>query len=230
MKRTLILTGYTDLIRSVDSTDNTMEEVFDITLPSKIKYAKKHGYDFLAMRSFGSDKSGKYKDTDIGFLRALRTFEMLEYYDNIMWIDADSLITNLNYKIEDFIVPSDYAFYASYDWLGTSSLSGGNFIIQNNESTKDFLKSFYELSKHYKEEQTTLNVMYFNTINKNYIKILEHKFLGSIPSIDDYTTEVWGKRPSPPYPWTPESFLVHLTGIANKERLNMLSTIYKAYL
>ena len=173
MKRTLILTGYTDLIRSIDSTDNTMEEVFDITLPSKVKYAKKHGYDFLAMRSFGSDKSGNYKDTDIGFLRALRTFEMLEYYDNIMWIDADSLITNLNYKIEDFIVPSDYAFYASYDWLGTNSLSGGNFIIQNNESTKDFLKSFYELSKHYKEEQTTLNVMYFNTRNKNYILLIQ---------------------------------------------------------
>jgi hypothetical protein len=67
-------------------------------------------------------------------------------------------------------------------------------------------------------------------INKNYIKILEHKFLGSVPSIDDYTTEIWGKRPSPPYPWTPESFLVHLTGIANKERIHMLSTIYKDYL
>jgi hypothetical protein len=182
------------------------------------------------MQSFGSDKSGNYKDTDIGFLRALRTFEMLESYDTVMWIDADSLITNLNYKIEDFLVPSEYAFYASYDWLGTNSLSGGNFIIQNNESTKDFLKSFYELSKHYNEEQTTLNVMYFNMINKNYIKILEHKFLGSVPSIDDYTTEIWGKRPSPPYPWTPESFLVHLTGIANKERIHMLSTIYKDYL
>jgi hypothetical protein len=230
MKRTLIITGYTDSVRSIDSTDNTMEEVFDITLPSKIKYAKKHGYDFLAMQSFGSDKSGNYKDTDIGFLRALRTFEMLESYDTVMWIDADSLITNLNYKIEDFLVPSEYAFYASYDWLGTNSLSGGNFIIQNNESTKDFLKSFYELSKHYNEEQTTLNVMYFNMINKNYIKILEHKFLGSVPSIDDYTTEIWGKRPSPPYPWTPESFLVHLTGIANKERIHMLSTIYKDYL
>jgi hypothetical protein len=77
MKRTLIITGYTDSVRSIDSTDNTMEEVFDITLPSKIKYAKKHGYDFLAMQSFGSDKSGNYKDTDIGFLRALRTVRIL---------------------------------------------------------------------------------------------------------------------------------------------------------
>jgi hypothetical protein len=230
MKRTLILTGYTDFIRPVDSIDNTMEEVFDLTLPSKIQYAKKHGYDFLAMRSFGSDKTNKYKDTDIGFLRAMRTFEMLDYYDTVMWIDADSLITNLNYKIEDFLFPENYVFYASYDWLGTSTLSGGNFVIQNNEYTKDFLKDFYDFSKHYNEEQTTLNSMYFNLINKNYIKILEHKFLGSVPSIEDYTPSVWGKRPSPPHPWTPESFLVHLTGIGNKDRLNILSTIYKGYL
>jgi len=230
MKRTLILTGYTDFTRPVDSIDNTMEEVFDLTLPSKIKYAKKHGYDFLAMRSFGSDKTNKYKDTDIGFLRVLRTFEMLDYYDRVMWIDADSLITNLNYKIEDFLFSENYVFYASYDWLGTNSLSAGNFIIQTNEYTKDFLKYFYDFSKNFNEEQTTLNAMYFNPFNKSYIKILEHKFLGSVPSIEDYTPQVWGKRPSPTCPWTPESFLVHLTGIGNTDRLNILSKTYKDYI
>lgn len=56
-KRTLIITGTTDFGRNPDSTDNTMEEVFDLTLPSKEKYAQKHGYDFLAMRSFGNKSS-----------------------------------------------------------------------------------------------------------------------------------------------------------------------------
>jgi hypothetical protein len=229
-KRTLIITGTTDFGRSPDSTDNTMEEVFDLTLPSKKKYAQKHGYDFLAMRSFGIDKQNRYKPSDIGFLRALRTFEMLESYDCVMWIDADSLVTNTCYKIEDFLIPDNHVFYASYDWTGKFTLSGGNFIIQNTDKTIEFLNYYYKISKHFEEEQTTLNYIAFKNPELNYIKILEHKFLGSVPSIDQYTTNVWGRRPDPPYPWNRESFLVHVTGIGNKERIEILKKHYNLFL
>lgn len=231
-KRILIISGTTDFGRDKNSSDNTMEEVFEITLQSKIKYAKKHSYDFLAMRSFGNDSLGRYKDSDIGFLRALRTFEMLNNYDVVMWIDADSLVTNFEYKIEDFLYPDNYVLYASYDWLGHYSLSGGNFIIQNNDLTKSFLNNYYNFSKNFKEEQSTLN--YIEALQKNYdvnyVKILDHRFLGSIPSIEQYTSRVWGNRPDPPHPWTKNSFLVHLTGIGNKERLEILNTHYSEYL
>jgi hypothetical protein len=208
LKKTLIITGTTDFGRNPDSIDNTMEEVFDLTLPSKQKYAKKHGYDLLAMRSFGIDKQKRYQPGDIGFLRALRTFEMLKNYDCVMWIDADSLITNIDYKIEDFLIPNNYVLYASYDWIGKFTLSGGNFIIQNTDKTEEFLNYYYNISKYFKEEQTTLNYIFAENPDSNYIKILEHKFLGSVPSIEEYTPKVWGKRPDPPYPWSKESFLL----------------------
>ena len=40
-KRVLVLTGTTDILRQPNETDNTMEEVFDLTLPSKQIYVKK---------------------------------------------------------------------------------------------------------------------------------------------------------------------------------------------
>ena len=78
-KRVLVLTGTTDILRQPNETDCTMEEVFDLTLPSKQRYVKKHGYDLLSLRSFGKDKQNRFTEFDLGFLRVLRTFEMLEY-------------------------------------------------------------------------------------------------------------------------------------------------------
>ena len=101
-KRVLVLTGTTDILRQPNETDNTMEEVFDLTLPSKQRYVKKYGYDLLSLRSFGKDRQNRFTESDIGFLRVLRAFELLENYDIVMWIDADSIITNHNFSIDDF--------------------------------------------------------------------------------------------------------------------------------
>ena len=84
-KKVLIITGTTDIGRPEDSNDSSHEELFELTLPSKQKYAKKRGYDLLIMRSFGdsypygltkNDTAWPYNE-HIGFLRAITAFEML---------------------------------------------------------------------------------------------------------------------------------------------------------
>ena len=55
INRVLLITGTTDIVRNPE--DLSMTEVFDLTLPSKQRYAKKHGYDLLSLRSFGEDKN-----------------------------------------------------------------------------------------------------------------------------------------------------------------------------
>ena len=227
-KRVLLLTGTTDIIRSPTETDNTMEEVFNLTLPSKQRYAKKHGYDLLSLRSFGTDKKNRYKNEDIGALRVLRTIEMSEYYDVVMWIDADSIITNDNISINEFPLDNNFCFYASWDWNGRYSMSTGNFIIQPNQSMNYFETFFHQIRHNYNSEQETINVMYRND-PKNIIKILDHKFLGSIPSKELYK-DAWATRPPPFYPWTKDSFLLHLTGASNKKRIEMINEYYGEYL
>ena len=234
-KRVLILTGTTDMFRSPNETDNTMEEVFDLTLPSKQRYAKKYGYDLLSLRSFGSDKRNIFKDNHIGFLRALRAFEMLDYYDTVMWIDADSIITNYNFSINDFQIDETHSFYASWDWNNIGhSFSTGNFITHKTENTNNLINSFLTKGKQvadsntWGEEQIRLNFLY-NSTHKNDIKILEHKFLHTIPNRKMFRG-IWDGRPETKFPWAEDSFLVHIGGIPNKNRIEVAQTSFKEYL
>ena len=234
-KRVLLLTGTTDMLRTETETDNTMEEVFDLTLPSKLRYVKKHGYDILSMRSFGGDKLNRFTELDLGFLRVLRAYEMLQWYDAVMWIDADSIITNEDYTIDDFTIDETHSFYASWDWGGRETFSTGNFIITNAEYTKSLFQAFLDVGRqvidggHWGWEQTTLNHIYKNPQLKPSIKVLEHKFLGSIPSRKMFLG-IWDGRPEPQFPWSKDSFLVHLTGIPNSDRINVAKTTFIEYL
>jgi hypothetical protein len=232
--RVLIITGYTDDFRSGESiADNTMADLVDYTLPSKERYARKHGYDLLSVRSLGSDVHGLFGSQEIGFQRVLRTFEMLISYNTVMWLDADSIITNDNYRIEDFIGDADKTFYASYDWHGYNNFSCGNFIINKTQNIQKLINAFYSIGTSItgpaREEQTTLNVIHMQTDLKDEFKILEHKFLSSIP-----TQEMYGNRWVPPVPifgnWNEGCFLAHLTGPSNKDRIEILNNNFERYL
>lgn len=231
-KRVLVLTGTSEILRTPEESDNKMEEVFDLTLPSKQRYAKKHGYDLLALRSFGSDKNKLFDDTELGFLRELRTFEMLSHYDAVMWIDADSIITNEKFSIEDFQLDNDHCFYASWDWNGKYTISTGNFIIQRSNSTQEMFNAFLNVGKHVKDtnqwgwEQTTMNLIYRKTDMGKHMKVLDHKYLGAIPSKNMFNG-IWDSRPDPQYPWSDECFLCHITGVPNKNRIEILKTTFK---
>lgn len=235
MKRVLLLTGTTDMFRQPNEIDNTMEEVFDLTLPSKQRYTKKHGYDLLSLRSFGEDKKNRFKTTDLGFLRVLRVFEMLEYYDAVMWIDADTIITNDNYQINDFELDDNCCFYASWDWSGKRTFSTGNFIIQRGNALNELFDAFLQIGRYVIDtnqwgwEQTTMNMIYNNTNLRNSMKILDHKFLGAIPNKKMFRG-IWDGRSEPPYPWSEECFLAHIGGIPNKNRIDVLTNSFGQYL
>jgi hypothetical protein len=234
-KRVLLLTGTTDEGKGVwnhftSKEDNYMEEVFELTLPSKNRYVKKHGYDLLSLRSFGEDKQNRFKRDEVGALRVLRTYEMLQYYDVVMWIDADAIITNDEYTIDDFLLDDQHCFYASWDWNGKFSMSTGNFIIQNTENLAYFFDVFCQIYGQFNCEQPAINAMYRGDNNsRNIIKILEHQYLNSVPSKETYA-EAWATRPPVFAPWTKDSFLSHLTGVSNKKRIELLKNYYGQYL
>jgi hypothetical protein len=229
--KVLVITGTTDIITDHTSGELPFQVVANTTFSSKLNYANKHGYDFLSLNGFGTDKSGKYNPTQIGYLRILRVFNNIENYDYIMWIDADALVTNPNMTIEDFQI-DDSIFYCSYDWSGYYSLNTGNFILKNTPQTKLFIDAFYEISKNYDmpEEQATINAMYSIPNLKPAIKVLEHKFLNAVPSVDIVKKDIWGNKPSPPFPWKPDDFLVHATGLPNSERVRIFNECFKNYI
>jgi hypothetical protein len=217
--KTLILTG----------SDRSMIDVLDLTLPSKQEYCKKHNYDLLSLRSFAADAECNFNSTQVGFLRAVMAFRQLRFYDNVMWIDADSIITNMEYKIEDFI-QGDECFIASYDWMHFNSFSTGNFIVRKTKDTQQLFNRFLAVSQYrlndIMAEQGTLNQIY-NELdsNKTMFNILPHKFLNSVPEFL-VETDTWrndNNRSGIIRPWTPDCFLAHLTGLSTSERVNILA-------
>jgi hypothetical protein len=232
-KRVLLLTGTTsDLI---SPHNNKMEEVFDLTLASKQRYSKKYGYDLLEMRCFGNGEAYGFKDTDIGFLKALRAFQMLEHYDLVMWIDADAIITNDSYSIEHFPIEKN-SFCASYDWAWKESFSTGNFIIQRTGESNQLFDTFLQIGKQCSgrmmQEQEVLNYIQKNTPLKSTMKSLEHKFLNAVPSFIT-ETPTWKadiNRTGIVSPWNEDCFLAHLTGCTNSDRINLLHNKFANHL
>lgn len=242
-KQVLVVTGTTDRWRGVlsghgDPNDARMEEVFDLTLPSKQRYCKKHGYSLLSLRSFGSGKRHGWNDDDVAALRIAIPIDMLEYYDIIMWIDADSIITNDNMGISEFPLSSDpddlFCFYASWDWPGPHSLSTGNFIIQQNRSLYDFIDFFTQIRGNFPNEQEAINSIFRDSGTLlhsgriggcNLVKALDYRFLGSVPS------PTWsGGTPQNGSQWTKDSFLAHCTYGTNKQRIEIINSQFVEYL
>jgi len=237
IKKVLILTGG----------DSNMRNVLDLTLPSKEKYAKKHGYDFIVKRSFDEEMI-KY-NLGLGFIRAIMVFNYLEEYDVVMWIDGDSIITNDSFSIEQFINDS-HCFYASYDWhccenskFNRYSFSTGNFIVKKDKNTSKLFNAFLDFSKKvFKNdplaEQAVFNFIYENTELKNLFSILNHKYLGSVPTcvkkVNNWINhpERFGSEATCPIenPWNSECFLAHLTGCSNEGRIELLINDFAEYL
>jgi hypothetical protein len=225
-KRVLILTGTTEILRDeLDPSHNdaTFGDVFDATLPSKIQYARKHGYDILAMRSFGENRITEF-GKNIGNLKVYHSFEMLKLYDVVMWIDADSVITNQNLTIEHFMIDKDHTFYASYDWMWKNSFSAGNFIVQNTENLNELMRVFFEFVPLTTTDQQALNKIHRSTPIGKTIKVLDHRFLGAVPK-DIEKCSVWKGRPSVMSPWKVGDFLAHMTGVTNKDRLSLIDKV-----
>lgn len=236
-QRILILSGAEDQ----KGDDPTVTDMFNLTIPSKQKYAQTHGYDLSIIRSFGIDKNNKLERPDnnhVGFLRVLRALELLPYYDIVMWVDGDSIITNNNLSINDFPLDDDHSFYVSWDWMHKEPyrngnyvhrFSLGNFILKNTNKINEFSNMFYHYAKYFPEEQHELNTLYDSTILHENIKILDHNFLGGVPQQVE-TLPVWKTRGKIVEPWNKTHFLAHLTGISNQDRISILKQDFVEYL
>jgi hypothetical protein len=220
-----------------------MWNVLELTLSSKYKWCQRHGYDILVKRTWPAKPKLNFGEnlTHLGFLRAVACFEQLRYYDNIMWLDGDSIITNQEYKIEDFIDDKS-CFFASYNWSIEESPGGafttGNFVIKKNSKTDIELlyNLFLQVSKqflnHVLQELITFNTIYSDPTYSGMFKVLPHKYLNACPEILK-NTATWSNDKSRGKivgPWNPECFLAHLTGCTTAERFEMIKTHFKSYL
>ena len=238
-KRILIVTGG----------DRRVKPILELTLPSKVRYAQMHGYDFLCLNSFQNYDDFQVDGSDIiglGFSRTLQLMSMMDSYDLIAWLDSDSIITNPNIKIED-IANTNHTLFFSYDWcvaadLSTSNknFSAGNFIIKKTEFITSIINSFAHSINAFLHDtgsdQALFNALYSSDQIKEHICLLDHRYLNAVPEFVMRTT-AWSSDPrrgKPNFriesPWNEDCFIAHLTGCTNDDRISLLQNELKNYL
>jgi hypothetical protein len=154
-----------------------------------------------------------------------------------MWIDSDSLITNLEIDI-NMLVDGDHCLYVSRDW-GWSHFSTGNFILRKSKQWETLFDAFREVSQTCNNEQETINTIYEQNIYelRDAIKELNRSYLGAVPDFSIYQTvkpAIGDTFPWNEYkviqPWKEGDFLVHITGIDNPTRVRIMKNYFHQYL
>lgn len=201
----LVLTGYNDAMR----------EVGDATLPSKGAYAAARGYSFALNRHYEAGSHPSWQK-----IRLLEYF--LPEYDAVLWLDADTLVTNPEVSVEELL--GDHpALVVSRDWSTCAAADGphhfsmGNFILRNSRESFRLLtlmgrrghwanESLWEQSAIQEEHRLNPEI-------RPLVKILDRRALNSVPF------------PGSVGEWQPGDFLCHFTGIANSLRMSEIRRI-----
>ena len=190
-------------------------------LESKAAYATKHGYTYIQ-----GDETYWDRDRPIAWSKVPFILDQLKKLPEgaIVWLsDADVLITNPEFRLEDQALPiwqTDKDFLMTLDSCG--HINSGNIFFRNTEWTRSYWSRVWEqtdcLYHIWWENAGMIKVMETDEVARNKIEVTkEHKkfnaFLRGIPG-----------EPL----WEPGDFLVHFAGVYDpKEIQDLIQRIQK---
>lgn len=166
-----ILTLYTPSIRDYASLSET----------NKKEYAKIHGYDFLVYRkSLDNNRAPSWS-------KIILIKKFLSKYDWVFWTDADSLIMDMNFCLEDIIKKHPGKFMILTKGI-SNPINCGQWLIKNTKWSQILLDKIWTKTPEYfiknnPWEQGSL----VNLLNKNIqlkLAIVDHRVMNSIPNIE----------------------------------------------
>ncbi len=189
----------------------------EITLvKNKDVYCKKHNYPLLV-------KTSDWHNIPLGYEKVYIIEYALEKFPNCEWIffsECDTLITNMNIKLEDIIKDEKKHFIITTD---INNINAGSFFIKNSTEGRNYLQAMKDSIGKYPEEQAFIIDSYFGLGNfKDIISLYPQKTFNS------YDYYLYGNA----YPsgldiqgnngrWEYGDFIIHLPGISYEHRINL---------
>lgn len=200
-------------IAVVTSYDNNFLDVANIVMPRWRDYCQKHGYVFIEKIACGS---GRHPVWD----KVYFTHKVLETneYDYVLYLDADTLVTNPEIKVEDLIIEysQNKDLMISDDCHG---LNVGVFIIKYSEWSLGYLEKVWNMPRWINsilgEQIAMREILGYNTENVEYV---EQKIFNA------YKYEIYDKV-FPSGQWDEKSFLLHLPGYPNDKRVALFEQV-----
>lgn len=201
----LVLTGY----------DFVMQSVGNLTAPQHSWYAHRNGYEFLVNREYSTDTHPSWQK--LALLKRL-----LPLYPYILWLDADTVVTNPSIRIEE-IIEDRKGLIVSTDWTepapedAIKHFSMGNFVITNDPESFELLRLASQRTEWANDplwEQQAMQEEYrANPGIRDFVHILPRRVLNSVPATP---------RTTGPEPWRPGDFLCHYTYQSMADRVKMI--------
>jgi hypothetical protein len=182
-------------------------EIVEITLPIVHAYAWAHGYSVFA------HNCGTMKSPEIVWQRMDDVDAILPLFDAVVHLDADCLITNLAIKIEDCMEGCDRDVLVGMDCNG---INDGFSIFRSTKEgrTLAYLFRHRNWPSGMSSPQEVMNRMHGAG---------EASCVGALPQrwCNSYVSMAYGP-PDPKADWHPGDFILHLPGMDNKRRVELL--------
>ncbi len=182
----------------------------EVSLPNLGEYCARHKYNIAAIPI--EDDKWEYKKHE--WLE-----QMFEKggWDIIWYKDIDSVITNMNKRIEDF-VNKKHDFFITRDF---TELNGGSIIIKNSDGGRWVNDFILDKRNEYENEQNIINAFSESVDFSAHMKILPH------PSINSYNYSLYpeckeyvGKDDFGD--WRIGNFVLHVPGLGFNDRIEVL--------
>lgn len=179
-----------------------MKEVQELTAPKLREYCAKHGYDCIISELQPRHRAPSwYKLGEI-----MREFG--NGADYVLWVDADALVVNQNFKLENFFAPNK-DLYIAYTTYG---INCGVMMMRNCNLNRDIIVESWlhpEFADHdWCEQRILMHLLDTKVYPNDRVHIMDEEVFNS--------PEYWGG-----------CFIYHMAGMTNAERLNQLSQILK---
>ena len=179
---------------------NDYKEAIKIGIDIKRLYCKRYGYDFI----YGGETRDPSRPIPWSKIMILLETMKTSSCKWIFWTDADSLIMNFDYPLEEWI-DENYNLILTKDMNGVNS---GQFFIRNCSWSYEFLEAVYshtELIHHPWWEQQAIAVELEQKKWMTLTKILPQRFFNS------YASEVVGFHLDATY--EPGDFIIHFASV-----------------
>lgn len=191
--------------------DEPFRPVADITVPVMREWCDRHGYDFILntdppQRSIVWDRYRHLAETD--------------GYDWLMHLDADVLLTNHHIRVEDLLPQAGWAVLCANEREdGGFYINDGVAVFSGDLSDRLILREvFKEQDPCYKCGQDVIQDAWLDEKTYwDYITLLPQKCLNS------FLYEEYGMPTTTPGQWSQGDFALHLPGISNHRRVELLT-------
>lgn len=186
-------------------------DIANITVENAAKYCERHGYSMY---------HNVFPQPNNGYNKLRRVLEIMDNGFDAVWVlDADTLITNHNIRIEHYLTPKK-SFFVTKDING---INCGSFVVKKSKWAISFLEWLLKCEgkeKMYCEQDAINHYMkLFPSEVEKHFCILPH------PSINSYQYSLYPEVKAQTHEqgdWRKGDFVLHLPGIGMEKRLEIL--------